>query len=95
MQLPEGNHYGLIADEVQQVMPGAVKKAVQPAQYENKDMHNGKKLSDEVEFNVVNYIEMIPVLIGGMKEQQVMIEKQRDQINELQKEIQLLKEKMR
>ena len=95
MQLPEGNHYGLIADEVQQVMPGAVKKAVQPAQYENKDMHNGKKLSDEVEFNVVNYIEMIPVLIGGMKEQQVMIEKQRDQINELQKEIMLLKEKLR
>lgn len=75
MQLPAGLQYGLIADEVQQVIPGAVKKAVHPAMYENDDEHNGKKLSEEVEFNAVNYIEMIPILISGIKEQQAMIEK--------------------
>ena len=101
MQLPEGIHYGLIADEVQQVIPGAVKKAVQPAEYENHDSHHGKKLSDAVEFDAVNYTEMIPVLIAGMKEQQVIIEnqnkkidQQQQQINNLVKEIQLIKEKL-
>jgi hypothetical protein len=105
MNLPEGLQYGLIADEVQQVVPGAVKKAVQPAEYENHDGHTGKKLSNEVEFNAVNYTEMIPILIAAMKEQQVMIEdlkmknqkidQQQQQINELLKEIQLIKEKLR
>ena len=83
MHLPEGLHYGLIADEVLQVMPGAVKKAVQPAQYENHNEHSGKKLSDEVEFNAVNYTEMIPVLIGAVKEQQIIINNQQKQIDEL------------
>ena len=84
MNLPDGLHYGLIADEVQQVLPGAVKKAVQPAEYENHDEKNGKKLNDEVEFNAVNYSEMIPLLIGAVKEQQAMI-------TDLQKKIVILK----
>jgi Chaperone of endosialidase len=101
MHLPEGIHYGLIADEVQPVLPGIVKKAVQPAAYENHDEKNGKKLSDEVEFNAVNYTEMIPILIGAIKEQQVMIEElkiknkkndpQQLQIEKLQKQIDELK----
>jgi len=41
LNLPEGLQYGLIADEVQQVLPGAVKKAIQPAKYENNDEMNG------------------------------------------------------
>jgi hypothetical protein len=102
MHLPEGLQYGLIADEVQQVLPGAVKKAIQPAEYENHDEKKGKKLSDEVEFNAVNYTEMIPILIGGIKEQQVIIDnqnkkidQQQQQINQLLKEMQLMKEKLK
>ena len=91
MNLPEGLQYGLIADEVLQVMPGAVKKAVQPAQYENHDEHHGKKLSDEVEFNAVNYTEMIPVLIGAVKEQQIIINSQQKQIDELKKIVEKLR----
>ena len=91
MHLPEGLRFGLIADEVKQILPGAVKHAVQPAEYENHDENKGKKLSDEVEFDAVNYTEMIPILIGGMKEQQKMIDEQQKQINELKTEIQQLK----
>jgi len=87
MQLPEGIHYGLLADEVEQVMPGAVKKAVQPELYENNDEKNGKKLSDKVEFNAVNYTEIIPILIGAVKEQQVMINNQQKRIDELEKRL--------
>jgi hypothetical protein len=83
MQLPEGIQYGLIADEVMQVLPGAVKKTIQPALYENNDEQNGRKLSDEVEFNSVNYTGMIPILIGAIQEQQKQIEHQQKQIDEL------------
>ena len=85
MNLPEGLQYGLIADEVQQVLPGAVKKAVQPAEYKNHDEKKGAKISDEVEFNAVNYTEIIPILIGAVKEQQRIIEG-------MKKEIELLKQ---
>jgi hypothetical protein len=90
MNLPEGLQYGLIADEVQQVVPGAVKKAVQPAEYENHDEKKGKKLSNEVEFSAVNYTEMIPILIGAVKEQQVIITSLQQQINELKKLVEKL-----
>lgn len=105
MRLPEGLHYGLIADEVQNILPGIVKKAVQAARYENHDEVNGKKLSNEVEFNTVNYTEVIPILIGAVQEQQAMIEElrlknqiidqQQLQINALSQEIQLIKDKMK
>ncbi len=105
MNLPEGLQYGLIADEVQQVIPGIIKKAIQPAQYENLNDQNGRKLSDRVEFNAVNYTAIIPVLIAAVKEQQLMIEalkmknekadQQQIQINDLMNEIRLLKEKLK
>ena len=92
MNLPEGLQYGLIADEVQQVIPGAVQKAVHPAMYENDDEHNGKKISDEVEFNSVNYIEMIPILISGVKEQQEMIKSKDAKISDLQNQLNEMKQ---
>lgn len=68
-------------------MPSAVKKAVQPATYKNGDEKSGEKLTDEVEFNALNYTEMIPILIGAVKEQQ-------QQIEELKKQNELLKKQM-
>ena len=85
MQLPEGTHYGLIADEVQQVIPGIVKKAVQPAQYEQHGINKGQKLSDEVEFNAVNYTEIISILVGAVQEQQKQIDELKLLVEELQK----------
>lgn len=85
MNLPEGLQYGFIADELQQVLPSAVKKTVQPAEYENHDSRNGKKLSDEVEFISVNYVAMVPILIAAVKEQQQEIEGMQQQIDELKR----------
>lgn len=87
MQLPEGQQYGLIADEVKQVFPSLVKKAVQPAAYENEDHRNGKMLSDEVTFEAVNYTALIPVLIAAMQEQQATIEDLQKKIEELEARI--------
>ncbi|MFN8322168.1 MAG: tail fiber domain-containing protein [Chitinophagales bacterium] len=87
MNLCEGLQYGLLADEVEKVVPSAVKKAVQPATYKNGDEKSGEKLTDEVEFNALNYTEMIPILIGAVKEQQ-------QQIEELKKQNELLKKQV-
>ena len=35
----------------------------------------GKKLKDEVEFNAVNFVEIMPILIAAIKEQQIVISK--------------------
>jgi len=93
MQLPEGVQYGLIADEVIQVLPRAVKKAFQPAEYENHENVNGRKLSDEVEFNAVNYTVIIPILIGAVQEQQVIITDQEKKIEELESRLVALEKK--
>ncbi len=86
--------YGLIADEVQQVLPGAVKKAVQPAAYENHDKTKGKKISEEVEFSAVNYTQMIPILIGAVKEQQAIISNQQKKIDELEERLTVIEKKL-
>lgn len=91
MNLPGGLRYGLIADEVQKVLPQILKKTVQPAEYENHDEKNGKKLSEAVEFNALNYTEIIPILIGGMKEQQKQIEKSEVRSQILEEENEKLK----
>lgn len=91
MNLPEGSQFGLIADEVQSILPNAVKKAVQPALYENHDEKNGKKLSEEVEFSAVNYTEMIPILIAAVQEQHTIITNLQKQIEKLKTELDNLK----
>ncbi len=84
MMLPEGQQYGLIADEVKQVFPSLVKTAIQPAAYENDDRKNGKMISDEITFEAVNYTALVPVLIAAMQEQQATIEAQQKRIEALE-----------
>lgn len=73
MNLEEGLQYGLLADEVNEVVPGAVKKAISPPLYENNDEKNGKLLAPAVEFNALNYTELIPIMIATIQEQQQQI----------------------
>jgi len=87
LQLPEGNQYGLIADEVKQVFPSMVKLAIQEEQYEDDVRSKGAIVAPEVSFEAVNYTAMIPVLIAAMQEQQAMIEAQQKKIAELEARI--------
>ena len=84
MELPEGQQYGLIADEVKEVFPDLVKAAIQPAKYENDDRESGRKVMEEVSFEAVNYTALIPVLIAAMQEQQEMIIAQQRKIEALE-----------
>lgn len=94
MNLPTGQQYGFIAQDLEKVFPQLVTRAVQPAQYENGDKSN-KKISDEVQFKAVNYIGLIPVLTKAMQEQQVTIDKQAKENEELKKKNEQLENDVR
>jgi hypothetical protein len=70
LNLPKGEKYGLIAQELEKVLPELVKTSINP---EVNDM-DGKIISRNFEFKTVDYTSLIPFLIGGMKEQQEKIE---------------------
>lgn len=61
---------GLIAQELQQVLPDAVRDAQTPAKYDSF----GNIIEESVAFKAVSYEKLIPVLVGGHQEQQSKIE---------------------
>ncbi len=79
MNLPKGTHYGLIAQEVEQVLPNLVRETkfdTRMAQAPQKPSPDGKPASlptrstpsETIGFKALNYTELIPVLIKGMQE---------------------------
>lgn len=87
MNLPEGLQYGLIADDVMKVLPGMVKKAVQPSENSNHSLPVGLRKNKEISFNAVNYTQMIPLLISAIQEQQAIIMSKEKKIDELENRI--------
>lgn len=76
MNLPAGQQQGVIAQELEEVLPNLVKSTTHPAQYDTL----GNEISEAVEFKSVNYTGLIPYLIAGIKEQQSQIQTQDDEI---------------
>jgi hypothetical protein len=70
---------GLIAQEVEQVIPSIVSNNVKPAQYDSL----GNVISAQINYKGVEYQELIPLLIAGMKEQQNLISSKDSIINNL------------
>jgi len=80
--LPEGEQIGLIAQELEEILPGLVDDNVH-AYDKNEGVDGAEKDVEKFEYKGINYIGLIPVLIEAMKEQQ-------EQIEELQKQIKSL-----
>lgn len=80
MNFAKGTQFGFIAQELQNVLPELVENGAAP----------GKTKEEVIEYLGVNYIGMIPVLTKAIQEQQELILKQQQQIDELYK---LLNEK--
>jgi len=70
MQLPNGTHYGLLSQDVESILPELVKNSVHSARYDSM----GIEIYPEIEFKALNYIELIPLLIAAIKEQQQIME---------------------
>ena len=73
--LPEGEQIGLIAQELEEIIPHAYDK--------NENVEGADKDVETIEYKGINYIGLIPVLIEAMKEQQEQIEELQQQISEL------------
>jgi len=75
MNLPKGDHCGLVAQDVERVLPDLVKDTrFYPAKAtplsESGDLQNSEALN----FKAVNYTELIPIMIKALQEQQQEIE---------------------
>ena len=84
MNLPEGKHYGLIAQELQEVLPELV------SQQHFLPRAKGREKVTGFDYLGVNYNELIPILIKGMQEQQAIIEQQQSLLEQLQKRVEAL-----
>lgn len=99
MNLPAGKHYGLIAQDVEQILPDLVKGTkfeshMAPPVKETASMTTKPDVtasSTSIEFKALNYTELIPIIIKAMQEQQATIEKQNIKIEALTQLVNQLK----
>jgi hypothetical protein len=83
MSFTSGNPIGIIAQEMEKVFPELVKNETFPEKYDDK----GNMTHDAVQYKGVDYIELIPILTAGIKEQQTIIENQNTTIQDLQNQV--------
>lgn len=70
LNLPTGTQYGLLAQEVEQVLPQLVSNIIQP---ERRDI-KGNSLSPRMEYKGINYMGLVPLLVSAVKDQQTKID---------------------
>jgi hypothetical protein len=92
LHLPKGSHYGLMAQDLEQILPNLVSVS----QHEVRTVKPSpgvaqQQTKESITIKAVNYAELIPVMIKGMQEQQIQIEKLSVTNETLQKEIDELK----
>jgi hypothetical protein len=88
LQLPKGNHYGLLAQDLEQVLPDLVKEsphelrtvkqitAIRATEEGSSLPSPAEQHTETLNIKSVNYTELIPIMIKAMQEQQAIIEKQ-------------------
>ncbi len=64
LTLPQGKQYGLIAQQVEQVLPELVINELIPAKYDSA----GNLISDTIQFKSLNYNAFLPIALKGIKE---------------------------
>jgi len=90
MNLPQGKQYGLIAQDVEQVLPNLVKETKFDAG--KMSAGNGTAAKGEVtEFKALNYTELISIMIKGMQELSEQNQELSAKNEDLQKQIDELK----
>ncbi|MFN5983283.1 MAG: tail fiber domain-containing protein [Fluviicola sp.] len=79
LNLADGNQMGVIAQEIEQVLPNIVNINSSPAQYDSL----GVEIAPSVTFKTVDYTKLIPLLIAGHQEQNAVIQEKDSLINVL------------
>ncbi len=90
LNLPKGEHNGFIAQEIEELIPNAVKIIVHPEQRDSL----GNIAKAGLTFKAVNYIELIPIAIMGIKEQGAVIDSLQTVNHELQSQVNNLNDRL-
>lgn len=77
LNLSTGQHYGLIAQEVEEVLPSLVKT--------NTHTYNENGVTKSMDYKSMNYTELIPFLIKAIQEQQQEIDGLKAELEKLKK----------
>lgn len=90
LPLSTGLHYGLMAQDVERVLPALVRSNTHAYTEENERSDQGPNsemefVSKEMEYKSLNYTELIPFLIKAMQEQQELIKALESKIADLEK----------
>lgn len=86
-------HYGVMASELKEILPSLVKSKNINAGNIRSQPDNKQPKSVPFEVNTVNYVELIPIAIQAIKEQQIIIENQNQRIEKLEKLVDTLSKK--
>ncbi len=103
MNLPQGSHFGLIAQDVEKVLPDLVNdtkfetgmaqpQAAEAALQQTQESAKTETQSETIEFKALNYTELIPVLVKGMQEFDQKITKLEQENAQLKSELEELKQ---
>ncbi|WP_026259885.1 tail fiber domain-containing protein [Segetibacter koreensis] len=93
MNLPLGKHYGLITEDLEQILPSLVKQTkfdtrmALPSVKQEPGVTKTSapaQASETIEFKALNYTELIPIMIKAMQEQEAKIEALTQLVNKLQ-----------
>jgi hypothetical protein len=94
MKLPEGIQYGLIAQEVEKILPDLVNDTKYDAPMDRTGAANSAspelKKSEIIQYKALNYTGLIPIIIKGMQEQEQKLQQQQEQIINQNKKIEEL-----
>jgi hypothetical protein len=76
MNLPEGEQFGFLAQDIEELFPTLTKKTFQGYDEPLSDTPEGQG----IEFKAVNYIALIPVMVAAIQEQQEIIAAQKNEL---------------
>jgi hypothetical protein len=75
-----GRHYGFVAQELEEVFPELVTTVVQPADRDDK----GNLKNEATEYKGIKTMEMIPILLQAIQEQQKRIDELQAKVDRLE-----------
>jgi hypothetical protein len=87
MSLPEGEHVGLVAQEVEAVLPNLIADAAVPQDKLNdaeNPSHSVKSQDPPATMKHINTLELVPLLVSAVQEQQATIKKLQERIVKLE-----------